>query len=48
MKKALVIPLSDEELMELYRIIIDRDKEAALNFLDRFVRKRVLQALEGG
>jgi len=29
MKKALVIPLTEKELQEVYRILIDRDKDAA-------------------
>lgn len=34
MRKALVIPLSEKELQELYRILIDRDKDAVWEFLD--------------
>jgi len=48
MKEALVIPLSDEELLDLYRILIDRDETGALAFLDRHLKKKVNQALEGG
>ncbi len=48
MKKALVIPLSDEELLDLCRILIDRDDAGALEFLNRHLKKKVNQALEGG
>lgn len=48
MQKSLVIVLSDRELLDLYRVIIDRDGDGALAFLDQHVRKRVHQALEGG
>jgi hypothetical protein len=34
MKKSITITLSDEELMELQRIILDEDKETALCFLE--------------
>ncbi len=48
MKKSIVLSLTDEELQDLYRVLIDRDTEEALHFLDRHLRKRVHQALEGG
>jgi hypothetical protein len=48
MKKVLVIPLSDTELQELYRILIDRDQDAALEFLDAYARAPLRRALEGG
>ncbi|GAB4516444.1 MAG: hypothetical protein Kow0047_28370 [Anaerolineae bacterium] len=48
MKKALTIVLTDEELLELYRIILDRDAEGALAFLDQHLKKPARQALEGG
>ena len=48
MKKALVVPLTDEELLDLCRVIIDRDAEGALEFVNRHLRKKVEQALEGG
>ncbi len=47
MKKALVIPLEDKELQELYRILIERDKDAALEFLDVYARAPLHKALEG-
>jgi len=48
MKKALVVPLTDEELLDLCRVIIDRDAGGALEFVNRHLRKKVEQALEGG
>ncbi len=48
MKKALVIPLTDEELQELYRVLLDRDKSAALEFLDIHARAPLRKAMEGG
>jgi|YelNatPaOPRAMG01_1025707.scaffolds.fasta_scaffold114824_2 DNA-binding GntR family transcriptional regulator len=48
MKKALVVALTEEELQELYRILIDRDAEAALAFLQDHLRAPLLQAMEGG
>ncbi len=48
MKKALVIPLTDKELQEVYRILIDYDKDAAWNFLDEYARAPLLNAMAGG
>ncbi len=48
MKKALVIPLTDEELLDLCRIILDRDAEGAMQFMERHLKKPLNQALEGG
>lgn len=48
MKKGLVIILTNEELVDLCRIILDRDAEGALEFLDRHLKKPAQQALEGG
>jgi hypothetical protein len=48
MKKALVIPLTDKELQEVYRILLDRDKDAALEFLNEHARAPLHQAMEGG
>lgn len=48
MKKALTLILSDDELLELYRIVLDRDEAAALAFLDEHLKKQIAQALEGG
>jgi hypothetical protein len=48
MKKSILLLLTDEELQDLYRVLIDRDAEEALIFLDRHLRKEVHRALEGG
>jgi len=48
MSKALVISLSEAELVDLYHLITDRDEAGALGFLDRHLKKKVSQALEGG
>ncbi len=48
MKKALVIPVTEKELQELYRILLDRDRDAALEFLDTHARAPLHQAMEGG
>lgn len=48
MKKALVVPLDDEELLELCRILLDRDEEGALQFLDEHLKRPADEALAGG
>jgi hypothetical protein len=48
MKKALVLPLTDKELQEVYRILIDRDKDAAWEFLNEYARAPLLNAMTGG
>lgn len=48
MKKVLVISLSDEELLDLCRIIMDKDKDDALLFLENHLKSQVQKALEGG
>lgn len=48
MKKALIIPISDRELQELYRILIDRDQDGALEFLNLHARPAMSKAMEGG
>jgi len=48
MKKTLVIPLTENELQEVYRVLIDRDKDAAMEFLDAHVRAPLRKAMEGG
>lgn len=48
MKKALFIPLTDKELQEVYRILIDRDQDAAWEFLNEHARAPLQKALAGG
>ncbi|MEW5719640.1 MAG: hypothetical protein AB1817_13500 [Chloroflexota bacterium] len=45
MKKALVISVTEKELQELYRILLDRDKDGALEFLDTYARAPLHQAM---
>ena len=47
MKKSVTLTLSDEELMELQRILLDEDKEAALRFLKTYLNKRVKAVISG-
>ena len=48
MKKALVIPLTQKELQEVYRILIDHDENAAWQFLNEYARAPLLKAMTGG
>ena len=48
MKKALVVAISDEELLDLCRILLDRDEEGAWRFLDEHLKKPANEALAGG
>jgi len=48
MKKVLVVPLDDEQLLELCRILLDRDERGALQFLDEHLKKPADEALTGG
>ena len=47
MKKSIVLTLTDEELIELVRIITDDDREGALKFLKKHVGDKARGALEG-
>jgi pyruvate-formate lyase-activating enzyme len=46
MKKLLAIPLEDEELIELCRILMDRDPDGALEFLQTHVKGKARDLLE--
>ena len=46
MKKSIILTLTDGELMELERIILDDDREAALKFLKTHVADKARGALE--
>ena len=46
MKKSLILTLTDEELIELERIMIDDDCEAALRFLRKHIKDKARGALE--
>jgi len=47
-KKGITLILDDRERQELYRIILDDDREAALAFIKERLRSPLLEALEGG
>jgi hypothetical protein len=48
MKKAITLVLEDMELIELTRILMDEDAEAALAFLKQHLKGKLREALEGG
>ena len=48
MKKVLTIPLEDEEIIELCRILLDKDPDGALAFLQTHVKGKARDLLEGG
>lgn len=47
MKNTIMLVLSDEELMELDRIIMDGDREEALCFLQKHLGRKTRAVLEG-
>lgn len=47
-KKALSVVLEDAEVIELTRILMDDDAEAALAFLKRHFKGKAKELLEGG
>jgi len=48
MKKLLAIPLEDEDLIELCRILMDKDPDGALEFLQTHVKGKARDLLERG
>ena len=48
MKKALHLVLEDEDILELMRILMDDDAEAALTFLKKHFKGKARDLLEGG
>jgi hypothetical protein len=48
MKKSLYVALDDEEIIELMRILMDDDAEAALAFLKKHFKGKARELLEGG
>ena len=48
MARALVVPLTEEELQELTRVLLDRDEPGALAFLRRHMKPALHQAQDGG
>ena len=47
MKRTLILALTDEELLELQRILLDEDRENALRFLKEHLSDKVKGTLEG-
>ena len=47
MKKSFTLTLSNEDLMELQRILLDEDKEEALRFLKTHLEKQVKATISG-
>lgn len=47
MKRTIILTLTDEELIELDRIIMDDDSELALKFLKKHIGDRARSTLEG-
>jgi hypothetical protein len=48
MKKVINLPLEDEDVVELMRILIDEDAEGALVFLKQHFKGKARELLEGG
>jgi hypothetical protein len=48
MKNIIQVSLSDEDLLELMRVLIDEDPEAALAFLKTHFKGKARELLEGG
>ncbi|MBI5935774.1 MAG: hypothetical protein HY867_18880 [Chloroflexi bacterium] len=48
MKKAFSIVLEDQDIIELMRILMDEDAEAALDFLKMHFKGKARDLLEGG
>ncbi len=47
MKKSIMLTLSNEELFELERIILDNDSEGALKALKKHLEREVKAAISG-
>jgi hypothetical protein len=48
MKKAISITLEEEEIVELIRLMLDEDAEAALAFVKQHFKGKARELLEGG
>ena len=48
MKKAINLVLEDEDIIEIMRILMDDDAEAALAFLKKHFKGKARDLLEGG
>ncbi len=47
-KKVMNLVLEEQELVELIRILLDEDAEAALSFLKKHFKGKARDLLEGG
>lgn len=47
MKKTLSVTVEDADLVEFCRVLVDRDPDGALAFLEGHVRGKALDLLEG-
>ena len=47
MKKSIILSLSDEDLFELERIMLDNDSEGALKVLKKYLEREVKSAITG-
>jgi hypothetical protein len=48
LKKAVNLVLEDDQVIELIRILMDGDAEAALAFLKKYFKGKARDLLEGG
>jgi len=48
MNKGLILTLTDAELLDLWRILQDGDRDDALTFLREHLQRPAARALEGG
>ncbi len=48
MKKAMTLILEDEQIIELFRILIDNDAQDALSFVKTHFKSKARELLEGG
>jgi hypothetical protein len=48
LKKAVNLVLEDDQVIELIRILMDDDTEAALAFLKKYFKGKARDLLEGG
>ena len=47
MKKSIVLAISDEELFELERIMLDNDRDGALKLMKKHLESKVRAAITG-
>ena len=48
MKKSITLVLDDADIIELMRILMDNDADAALAFLKQHLKGKLHETLEGG